>query len=256
MPTIATWNVNSVRARLERLLGWIDENHPDVLLLQETKVEDGDFPTGELEALGYKSALFGQRAYNGVAVLSRHPIDNVVRGLCDDVDDPAARLIAATTAGVRVLSVYAPNGQTVDSDKFAYKLAWFNRLRQYLDSRCDPTLPVCVGGDFNVAPEPRDVHDPAAWEESVLFHPAARAALETLRGFGLKDAMREKTQEAGLYSWWDYRMLSFPKNRGLRIDHLLLTRPLAGRLETVRIDRNARKGKGPSDHAPVIATFA
>jgi exodeoxyribonuclease-3 len=253
---IATWNVNSVRARQERLFAWLRRQAPDVLCLQELKVEEAKFPRAELAALGYGSAVLGQRTYNGVAILAREPLEDVQLGLADGVDDPQARLIAATVRGVRVASVYCPNGQSVGSEKWAYKLAFMKRLRAWLDRHVRPDQPFALCGDFNVAPEALDVHDPAAWEGETLYHPEARASLADVAAFGLVDTLRRaRPGEPGLYSWWDYRMLGFPKNRGLRIDHVLATVPLADRLVGAVIDREERKGEAPSDHAPVVSRF-
>jgi exodeoxyribonuclease-3 len=249
---LATWNVNSVRAREERLLRWLGTAQPDVVCLQELKVPDAGFPTESLRQAGYASVIHGQKTYNGVAILSRVEPTEVVRGFGDGGDDTAARLIAARLGPLRVASVYVPNGATVGSDKWDYKLDWLRRLRTWLDRCCARDELVAVCGDFNVAPESRDVCDPAAWATSVLFHPDARAALEDVCAWGLVDGFRLHTQEPGFYSWWDYRMLAFPKNQGLRIDHVLLSRPLAVRCRSAAIDRNERKGKQPSDHAPVI----
>ena len=257
---VATWNVNSVRARRERLLRWLAANQPDVLCLQEIKVTEADFPSMELKALGYHAAVFGQKTYNGVAILSRREPLEVERGFGDGLDDPQARLIAARIPDAvgrdaRVVSVYVPNGQEVGSDRWRYKLEWMRRLRAWLDRRVSPTDPLVVCGDFNVAPEPRDVYDPAAWEPTVLFHPEARAALRQVCAWGLADTLRLRHEETGLYSWWDYRMLGFPKNRGLRIDLILASEPLARRCVAASIDRQERKGQQPSDHVPVVAEF-
>jgi exodeoxyribonuclease III len=253
---IATWNINSVRARQERLLGWLEAQRPDVLCLQELKCTDDLFPLEAVKQAGYHTACFGQRTYNGVAILSRTEPTEIRRGLEDGVEDLQARVIGATVGGVRVFSVYAPNGQAVGSPAYAYKLQWYGRLRRYLEQhhRAQEQLVLC--GDWNVAPEPLDVHDPAAWEGQTLFSLPERQALRELCGFGLVDLYRRRHPEPGRYSWWDYRMLAFPKNRGLRIDHLLATRPLAERCTAAEIDREARKGKQPSDHAPVWAEFA
>jgi exodeoxyribonuclease-3 len=254
---LATWNVNSIRARQERLVEWLAAKKPDVVCLQELKCELPVFETIDFRALGYEVAATCQKTYNGVAILSRRPLADVQIGLQDgDAEDTQARLVAATVDGIRVVSVYVPNGQAVGSEKYAYKLRWMDRLRRYLDARCDPGQPLAVLGDFNVAPEPRDVHDPAAWEAETLFHVDSRNALERIRGFGLVDAFRLHHDEAGAYSWWDYRMLAFPKNRGLRIDLVLVTKPLAARVTASFIDREQRKGKGPSDHAPVLVEIA
>ena len=258
---IASWNVNSIRARRERVLRWLAAQQPDVLCLQETKVTDDDFPFLDLQALGYHAAVHGQRAYNGVAVLARRPPEEIERGFEDGADDPQARMIGARVRGasseaVRVVSVYVPNGREVGSDAWRYKLAWLRRLRAWLDRRADPSERLVVCGDFNVAPETRDVYDPPAWEPTVLFHPEVRAALQTIRDWGLTDSLRLHHQEGGLYSWWDYRMLAFPKNRGLRIDLILASEVLARRSVAASIDRQERKGPQPSDHAPVLFEFA
>ncbi len=253
---LATWNVNSVRARLARLVGWLGRWQPDVLCLQELKVEDEQFPFEELHAAGYHAAVFGQRTYNGVALIAREEPRDVVRGLGDEVDDPQARLLAATIRGVRVLTAYVPNGGEVGLDKWTYKLQWMSRLRAQLDRRYAPDVPLALCGDLNVAPEARDVHAPDLWEGTVLYHPDVRAAFDNWRAFGLVDVFRQHHPEDGLYSWWDYRMLAFPKNRGLRIDHILATAPLAARCTSCVIDRAERKGQQPSDHAPVVADFS
>jgi exodeoxyribonuclease-3 len=252
---VASWNVNSIRAREERLRRWLDKQAPDVLCLQELKVADDSFPEDAVRAAGYRAAVHGQRTYNGVAILSRTEPAGVERGFGDGGDDRQARLVSAIIGGVRVVSVYVPNGGEVGSDKWTYKLEWLRRLRRWLNARVSAADPLLLCGDFNVAPEPRDVARPTAWERSVLFHPDARAALEEVRAFGLTDTLRLHHQEAGLYSWWDYRMLAFPKDDGLRIDHIFATAPLARRCTEASIDRDERKGKQPSDHAPVMACF-
>ena len=253
---IATWNVNSIRARKERALAWLTTHQPDVVCLQETKVTDDAFPRADFEALSYHVTICGQRTYNGVAILSRAPPVDIVRAFADGEEELEARFLTASVAGVRVLCAYVPNGQVVGSDKFAYKLAWLGRLRRYLDRHCDPSGLLALCGDLNVAPEPRDVHDPTAWQDTVLFHPEARAALHELCAWRLVDAFRLHHNEGGLYSWWDYRQLAFPRNQGLRIDHILVTQPLAARCTGAYIDREARKGQGASDHAPVVALFS
>ena len=252
--TIASWNVNSVRARKERLLRWLEKNRPDVLCLQETKVTEADFPLAEATALGYYAALHGQKGYNGVAILALEEPQDAERGFGDDGDDSHARLLAATVRGVRVASVYVPNGRSVGSDKWEFKLAWLKRLRAWLDRR-SASAPLALCGDFNVAPEERDVKNPAFWSRTVLFHPEARAALAHVTSWGLVDVFRRHNDNPGFYSWWDYRMLGFPKNDGLRIDLILATPALAERSVAASIDREERKGKLPSDHVPVIARF-
>jgi exodeoxyribonuclease-3 len=253
---LATWNVNSVRAREARLLAWLAAWQPDVLCLQELKVVEADFPTAAVQALGYHAVVYGQKTYNGVAILSRTPPEDLRRGFGEDDDDPQARLVSARVNGVRVLSAYFPNGGEVGSDKFAYKLAWMEKLRVLLERTASPDEPLALCGDVNVAPDDRDVARPEEWKDTVLCHPAARAALQRIAAWGLDDTFRRHHAEGGFYSWWDYRMLGFPKNNGLRIDHVLATRRLAARSTAVEIDRNERKGKQPSDHVPVVATFA
>jgi exodeoxyribonuclease-3 len=261
---IATWNVNSIRKRLDRVIAWLGEHRPDILCVQETKVEDGTFPRAELEAAGYQVLCHGQKTYNGVALLGREPLRNPVRGFGDEgesgqgvqgVIDGQARFLLAEVGDVKVGTVYVPNGQAVGSEKFRYKLEWLARWRRWLASNVDPTTPVVLCGDLNVAMEDRDVHDPAAWKDKVLCHPDERAALTEVCNWGLTDAFRLHNQDAGQFTWWDYRQLCFPKNLGLRIDFILCSAPLAARCRSVTIDRNARKGKEPSDHAPVIAEF-
>jgi exodeoxyribonuclease-3 len=253
---IATWNVNSIRARKERVLAWLVAQQPEVLCLQETKVTDDAFPRADFEALGYHVTISGQRTYNGVAILSRTSPVEVVRAFADSEEEREARFLTASVSGIQVVCVYVPNGQVVGSEKFAYKLSWLGRLRRYLDRHCDPTGLLALCGDLNVAPDPRDVHDPATWQDTVLFHPQARAALHDLCTWGFVDAFRLHHSEGGVYSWWDYRQLAFPKNHGLRIDHILVTQTLAARCTGACIDRETRKGQGASDHAPVVASFS
>ncbi len=253
---IATWNVNSIRARHDRLLAFLGRQAPDVVCLQELKVEEVKYPRQALADAGYTSIVNAQKTYNGVAILTREPATEVQVGLADGVEDPQARFVSAVVRGVRVASVYCPNGQAVGTDKWFYKLAWMKRLRAWLERNARPDEKLCLCGDFNVAPEPIDVHDPAAWEGETLYHPEARGALAEVTGWGLVDTFRLKHPcEPNLYSWWDYRMLGFPKNRGLRIDHVLATEPLARTCTDSFIDREERKGKEPSDHAPVLSTF-
>ncbi len=250
---IAAWNVNSLNVRLPRLLEWLGSVRPDVVCLQETKLEDHKFPVMELAAAGYAAHYAGQKTYNGVAILVRHGLDarDVTIGLAG-FDDPQQRVIAATVAGIRIIGVYVPNGQALDSEKYPYKLAWFKALATMLHAEMASHPQLAVLGDFNVAPDDRDVHDPAAWEGQVLVSPPERAALQVLFDAGLKDSFRLFEQPPATFSWWDYRQLAFPKNRGLRIDLILLTPVLAARCTGSRIDRNVRKGEKPSDHAPVL----
>jgi exodeoxyribonuclease-3 len=247
---IATWNVNSVRARQERLLNWLKTRQPDVLCLQELKGLEKDFPTEAVREAGYHAAVYGQKTYNGVAILAKTEPKDVVQGIPDGVEDPQARVIAATVNGVRVMSVYAPNGQAVDSPAYEYKLEWYSRLRRYLDTRHKPDEPMVLGGDWNVAPEDIDTWDPKLWEGQTLFSLKERDALQRLCAFGLADTFRKLHPDVQKFSWWDYRMLAFPKNQGLRIDHILATAPVVQRLKQADVDREERKGKQPSDHAP------
>jgi exodeoxyribonuclease III len=253
---LATWNVNSIRARDARLREWLAARKPDVVCLQELKCASEQLPEW-LREDGWHVASVGQKTYNGVAILSRTGLSHVSAGLGDGQDGEGvepARLIAATVQGVRVISAYFPNGGTLGSDKYQYKLRWMQRLRAWLDRWCAPDQALALCGDFNVAPEPRDVYDPAKWESTVLFSPEVRAGLEQVRAFGLTDAFRLQ-QQGTAYSWWDYRAGAFRKDQGLRIDHVYVTAPLAARCTAAEIDREARAGDGASDHAPVLVTF-
>lgn len=262
---IATWNVNSLRARLEKVLWWLDRARPDVLLMQETKLADQDAPVEDLRRAGYELVHHGEGRWNGVAIASRVGATDVVvnfgeplrRAETPDVpdDEPLAeaRMIAATCRSVRVVSIYAPNGRMVDSIYYRAKLAWFERLRRWISDASDPAAALVLGGDFNVAPSDADVWDPALCQGGTHVSPAERSAFQALRDWGLIDAYRHHHPEAGRYTWWDYRAGSFHKNYGMRIDHLLITSPLVPRLVGSEIDREARKGKPtPSDHAPLM----
>jgi len=246
---IITWNVNSVRSRLERLLALLERDKPDVLCLQELKSREEDFPYSPLGDAGYHAAVFGQKTYNGVAILAREEPRSVQCGFRDEDSDPQARMIEVRVGGVRVLCLYVPNGAEVASEKFSYKLEWLRRLRRYLDQSCHPSEPLLLCGDFNIAPDDRDVPDPAKWNDTVLCVPEVRACWSEILGWGLVDLFRLHHDEAGLYTWWDYRRLGFPRNEGLRIDHILGTHSLARRCVSASIDRNERKGQKPSDHA-------
>jgi exodeoxyribonuclease-3 len=250
---VATWNVNSIRARLERLQNWLTKNQPDVLCLQELKTVDENFPFDEIGALGYHAAVYGQKTYNGVAILSREEPQDVQRGFGDE--DPQARSIACTIGGIRVINVYVPNGGEVGSDKFAYKLDWMTRLRNHIDTHYSQSDKLLVCGDTNVALSDSDVANPGMWAESVLCTLDVRKALTELVDWGLTDLHHALHPQGGVYSWWDYRQLAFPKNDGLRIDHILATETLAKKCTGIAIDRDERKGSKPSDHAPVIAEF-
>jgi len=253
---IATWNVNSLKARMERVEAWIEECEPDVLCMQETKLADEAFPALAFQALGYESAHHGQGRWNGVAIVSRVGLDDVVAGFSDaDEPDADARLIWATCGGVRVASVYVPNGRSLDDDHYQYKLRWLERLRGVLDEQYDPSSLLAILGDFNIAPEDRDVYDPAAFVGETHTSQPERDALARLQEWGLVDVFRQRYDAGSLFSWWDYRAGNFHKGKGMRIDLTLATESLAARSTSDLIDRNARKGKSPSDHAPVIADF-
>jgi exodeoxyribonuclease-3 len=251
---LATWNVNSLRVRMPHLEEWLAANPVDVLALQETKLPDADFPREKLEALGLTVAFNGQRTYNGVALLARCELQAVTAGI-PGFDDEQKRVIAATVAGVRVIDVYVPNGQTVGSEKYEYKLRWLAALRGYVAAELALHPRLVVLGDFNVAPEDRDVHDPKAWEGSVLVSEPERAALRELLALGLEDVFRRFEQPERTYSWWDYRMLAFRRNAGLRIDLVLASAALAQNCDACHIDKAPRRLERPSDHAPVVAAF-
>ncbi|MEO5693635.1 MAG: exodeoxyribonuclease III [Usitatibacter sp.] len=252
---IATWNVNSLRVRLPHLLDWLAANSPDAVCLQETKCDDATFPAKELHAAGYRALHHGQKTYNGVAILSRNAAIEVCRGIPDFADEQS-RLIAADVEGVRIVSVYVPNGQSVGSDKYEYKLRWFGALATWLEGQLASHPRIAVMGDFNVAPEDRDVHDPAAWAGQVLCSDAERAALNRLLDLGLVDSFRLFKQPEGAFTWWDYRMNGFRRKRGLRIDHVLLSPEAAKLCRSCVVDTEPRKLERPSDHAPVMCELA
>jgi exodeoxyribonuclease-3 len=251
---IATWNVNSLKVRLPQVLQWLADNPVDVLCLQETKTIDEKFPVSEIEAAGYHIAYSGQKTYNGVAILSRHPITDVVKNNPLHPDEQQ-RIIAGTIEGVRIICAYIPNGQSLDSDKYIYKLNWLKGLHQWLEQEQKLYPQLALLGDYNIAPEDRDVHDPAAWVGQVLVSQPERAAFVRLQEMGLTDAFRMFEQPPKLYSWWDYRQMGFRLNRGLRIDHILLSASLAARCSACVIDKVPRKWEQPSDHTPVVATI-
>lgn len=251
---LATWNVNSLNVRLPHVMNWLWENPTDVLCLQETKLTDDKFPASIIEAAGYHVVYSGQKTYNGVAILSKLPITDVVKNN-PLLDDPQQRILAATIDGVRVVCAYVPNGQSVGSEKYEYKLGWLAAFHDWIKQEAALHPQLAVVGDYNIAPEDRDVHDPAAWEGMVHVSEKERAALARLLDIGLTDSYRLFEQPEKSFSWWDYRGLGFRLNKGLRIDHILLSPALVARCSACVIDRAPRKLEQPSDHAPVIATL-
>jgi exodeoxyribonuclease-3 len=252
---IATWNVNSIRVRLPQVLAWLQQENPDVLCLQETKITDAEFPVADLRDAGYHAVYAGQKTYNGVATLSRAPATDVVSSLPGAAGDQK-RLLAATVSGVRVVNVYVPNGEEVGSEKYSYKLSWLKALEKFIARELKAHPRLAILGDYNIAPEERDVHDPARWEGRVLFSDKERAALRRLVRHGLTDVFRKFDQPEKSFSWWDYRAGAFKRNHGLRIDHILCSDALASECRQCRIDIGPRKHERPSDHAPVIGEFA
>ena len=255
MPKIATWNINSLNVRLPQVLDWLRDQQPDILALQETKLTDPDFPTLDIAEAGYQAVFAGQKTYNGVAILSRLPASEIVTDL-PGLDDPQRRVLGATIGKVRVLNLYIPNGQAVGSDKYAYKLAWLDRLAAFAEAELARHPRLVMLGDFNIAPDDRDVHDPAAWAGQVLCSEPERTAFRHLLALGLQDTFRLFPQEDQSFSWWDYRAAAFRRNLGLRIDHILASPALAAACTACRVDKAPRGWERPSDHAPVIAEFA
>lgn len=254
---IITWNVNSIGIRIDRLIALLRRHQPDVVCLQELKCEDIKFPFEAIKAAGYDAATLGQKSYNGVALLYRIATvgaapATIVRTFGDGVDDPQARFIGAKVAGINVYSLYFPNGQEVGADKYFYKLNWYARLRRYLDREHSASSSIVLAGDYNVAPADADVHNPAEWKDKILCSVQEREALGHLMAFGFDDSYRYLHPDETQFTWWDYRMLGFAKNAGLRIDLLLTSTPLRSRLHACHVDRDERKGEKPSDHAPVI----
>ena len=250
---IVSWNINSLRKRQDRLFAWLEATQPDVVCLQETKCPDEQFPALALQAAGYRSACHGEKSYNGVAILAKSELLDVRASLCDQVTDAQARVISATIGDVRVFSIYAPNGQAVGSPAYQYKLEWYRRLRDCIAKEKSSDLAVC--GDFNVAPEDIDVYDPNLWRGAIMASEGERAAFQELCKIGLRDTLRIHHKEGELFSWWDYQMRAFEKNRGLRIDAVLASEKPAAKCIASGIDHEMRKGKEPSDHAPVWAEF-
>ncbi len=255
MPKIATWNVNSLNVRLPQVLDWLRDQQPDILALQETKLTDPDFPTLDIAEAGYQAVFAGQKTYNGVAILSRLPASEIVTDL-PGLNDPQRRVLGATIGKVRVLNLYIPNGQAVGSDKYAYKLAWLDQLAAFAEAELARHPRLVMLGDFNIAPDDRDVHDPAAWAGQVLCSEPERTAFRHLLALGLQDTFRLFPQEDQSFSWWDYRAAAFRRNLGLRIDHILASPALAAACTACQVDKAPRRLERPSDHAPVIAEFA
>jgi exodeoxyribonuclease-3 len=250
---VVSWNINSLRKRQDRLFEWLGTTKPDVVCLQETKCPDEKFPALSLQSAGYDCAYRGEKSYNGVAILSKTRMTDVRASLCDEVIDSQARVISATVEGLRVYSVYAPNGQAVGSPAYKYKIEWYGRLQDCLAKESGVEL--VVAGDFNVAPEDVDVHDPGLWRGAIMCSDGERAAFQALCQIGLRDTLRLHPQPPGVFTWWDYRLLAFLKNRGLRIDAVLASESLAKKCTATGVDRELRKGEDPSDHAPIWAEF-
>ena len=249
---IATWNVNSVLARMPLVLRWLDDVKPDVLCMQETKCTDDKFPTLVFQERGYQCQLFGQQSYNGVAILSRTACETSHRGYPGDDETAQSRLITSTIDDIQIVNVYIPNGQAVGSEKYEMKLGWMRRLREFFDQNYDPSRPVLLCGDFNVAPEERDVHDVRLWQGRIMFSEQERARLQSIKDWGFADSFRLHVEEGGKFTWWDYRAGAFRRNMGLRIDHIWITQPLVSRSVRTWIDLEPRTWEKPSDHAPMI----
>jgi exodeoxyribonuclease-3 len=256
---LATWNVNSVKQRLDNLLAWLSDRRPDVVCLQETKCVDAAFPREAIEALGYNVAVHGQKTFNGVAILSKFPFDEVIAGLPGDTGDDHARFLEAviSVAGVavRIASIYLPNGNPPATEKYTYKIRWMDRLIDYACERLTLAEPLILAGDYNVIPEPTDARNPAAWTGDALYLPRTRAKFRTLCHLGFTDALRAGSDAAGLYTFWDYQAGAWQKDNGIRIDHVLLSPQAADRLVGAEIDRYVRAWEKPSDHVPVVVDF-
>jgi len=250
---IATWNVNSILARMRLVLRWLDDVKPDVVCMQETKCTDDKFPTLVFQERGYQCQLFGQQSYNGVAILSRCECQTTHRGYPGDDETAQSRLITSTVNDIQIVNVYIPNGQAVGSEKYEMKLGWMRRLREFFDQNYDPSRPVLLCGDFNVAPEERDVHDVRLWQGRIMFSEQEKATLQRIKDWGFTDAFRLHNEEGGKFTWWDYRAGAFRRNLGLRIDHVWITEPLVSRSVRTWIDLDPRTWEKPSDHAPMIA---
>lgn len=255
---IATWNINSLKVRLPQVLDWLSTVEPDFVGLQELKLDQDKFPIDAIKEAGYEAVWLGQKTYNGVAILSKTPAQDVVSNIPDN-DDPQKRMIAATfetaQGPLRLVNVYCPNGQSLESEKYPYKLAWFERLTNWLAREIEKYPNLAIVGDYNIAPTDEDVHDPKRWKNQVLVSPPEREAFERLLALGLTDSFRLFEQPEKSFSWWDYRLNGYKRNAGLRIDHVLLTKPLADQCQSCVIDRAPRENEQPSDHAPVMATI-
>lgn len=252
---IASWNVNSLNVRLPQVLQWLETAQPDVLALQETKLIDEKFPAAEIEAAGYQVAFSGQKTYNGVALLSKHPIEDVITDI-PGLDDPQRRILGATINNVRILDLYVVNGQEVGSEKYAHKLYWLGKVREYIAQDLAAHENYVVLGDFNIAPADADVHNPKSWYEKILCSTPEREALQSILDLGFSDTFRLFEQEEKSFSWWDYRMNGFKRNLGLRIDLILASKALAEQCQSSSIDKEPRGWGRPSDHAPVVAEFS
>jgi len=252
---IATWNVNSIKVRLEQILNWLKEHNPDILALQETKSLDENFPMDAIHAAGYEVTFSGQKTYNGVAILSKSKAKDVLSGV-PLLDDPQRRILIASIDDIRVINLYIPNGQEVGSEKYAYKLDWLKKVTSHIETELKQHDKVVVLGDFNIAPKDEDVHDPDRWQDKVLCSGPERKAFFDMLALGLEDSFRNFPQAEKLYSWWDYRMLGFRRNHGLRIDHILISKALSNHAKSCIIDKEPRKLERPSDHAPVMLTLS
>ena len=251
---IATWNVNSLKVRLPHVLDWLATSQADILCLQETKTTDENFPAGEIAAAGYHVVFSGQKTYNGVAIISKEAAGDIITDVAG-LDDPQRRILGATIGGVRVLNLYVVNGQEVGSEKYAHKLHWLDKVTDHISAQLQQYERFVVLGDFNIAPEDRDVYDPEAWHERILCSTPEREALQTIQQLGLVDTFRQFDQEEQSYSWWDYRAAGFRRNRGLRIDLVLASKSLADSCRACTIDKEPRRLERPSDHTPVMAEF-
>ncbi|HAU1515278.1 TPA: exodeoxyribonuclease III [Legionella pneumophila] len=247
---LASWNVNSLKVRLEQVLQWLESSQVDVLAMQETKLTDENFPVASFTDKGYHVIFSGQKTYNGVAIISRYPMTDIQTDI-PELEDPQRRILAATVKGIRLINLYVPNGGELTSDKYQYKLDWLNKVTRFIQHQLSIYSKVAVVGDFNIAPEDRDVHDPVEWEGCVLVSPAERQAFLKILELGLHDSFRNFAQEDKAFSWWDYRAAAFRRNRGLRIDHVLLSHELNALCRQSKIDKEPRKVERPSDHAPV-----